>query len=99
MMNVQRRKEIKIANKTIRMDRGPVVKRIFGATGGALPREVVVTMTEAVPVADGRDDGFTLHVVADAASEQLRLTVPEKASSGAIAIAFVNVAVWPAVTV
>jgi hypothetical protein len=56
-------------------------------------------MALAVPLAPGRLEGFTLHIVACAPREQLSATVPEKPSIGETEMTFVNVAVCPGETV
>lgn len=80
---------------------GREMKRTRGHTGGTRPRAVVVTVTVAVPLPDANTFGLTAQVVAFAVvgREQDKLTCDEKPFCAAIEMAFVNVAVWPALTV
>src|SRR5579859_5028936 len=73
----------------------------FGAYGGATPRDVVVTITVAVPLPEANMLGLTVHVVPDAANgrEQDKFTCELKPLSAATVRAFAKVAVWPALTV
>ena len=70
-----------------------------GATGGSIPRAMVVTCTDAVPAPVGKLFGTTLQVTAFAGSEQLNATLDEKLFSARIDIALVKFAVVPAGTV
>ena len=51
-----------------------------GAVGGRREPNEVVTVTDAVPVAAGKEEGVTTQVVCAAGSEQLRLTAELKPS-------------------
>jgi len=77
------------------------MKRTRGHKGGTKPRTMVVTITVAVALPEGIDAGLTEHVVAVAAigREQDKLSWAEKPLWAVTEIAFVKVAVWPAVTV
>jgi len=73
----------------------------YRANGGAIPRTVVVTVTDAGPLPDGSEFGLTLHDVAVAFGgiEHVNATAAENPLCAATLIAFVNVAVVPAGTV
>jgi len=62
---------------------------------------VVVTLTLAIPLPDANMFGLTTQMVAVAATgkEQAKLTCEENPPCEETVIAFVNVAVWPALTV
>jgi hypothetical protein len=88
-------------SRSIGRNCGREIKRNRGHTGGTTPRAMVVTVTEAVPLPVGSEAGLTEQVVAVALKgrAQAKFTCDEKPFCEAMEIAFVNVAVWPAVTV
>jgi hypothetical protein len=62
------------------------------------PPFVVDTVTVAVPLPEANIFGLTLQVVKDAGGAQLKLTCALNPASGETVIAFVKVAVCPALT-
>jgi hypothetical protein len=73
----------------------------YRANGGTSPRTVVFTITDAVPLPDGNEFGFTLQEVAVAfvGIVHVNATAAENPFCAATLIAFANVAVVPAGTV
>lgn len=78
---------------------GHPILRGQGEIGGNIERDIVVTVTEAVPLPDGDEAGVTAQVVAIAGGMQLSATAEAKPSVPVTPIAFENVAVCPANTV
>ena len=99
MFNLQYRAAPSAPSKSTARNPGDEGKWCSGWRDTKLVRAVVVTTTLAVPLADGKDEGFTVHMDAAAGLEQDTLTCAEKLSRGDMDITFMYVAVCPATTV